>query len=167
MGEILRLTWEDIDQERAIIRVSAEAKSHEAREVPMTADLVPVFEGIDRRIGKDGACPRVFADPYTGKALKDSKLQYHYERAVRTAKIVDLHFHDLRRTFASRLAERGVSLQTIADLLGHGATYVTERYAHLKPDTLREAVATLSRGISEVRSDTNLTQEPILKAAGE
>ena len=76
--------------------------------------------------------------------------------------IKDLHFHDLRRSFASKLAELGVSLQTIADLLGHGATYVTERYAWLKPDTLREAVALLSPS----KSGRYPADAPILKAAG-
>jgi hypothetical protein len=50
--------------------------------------------------------------------------------------------------------------------LGHGATYVTERYAHLKPDTLREAVAKLSKAASEGEVGTNLAHAPILKAVG-
>jgi integrase len=50
---------------------------------------------------------------------------------VRRTGIHDCTFHDLRRTYASRLVNRGVSLSVIAKLLGHGATYVTERYAHV------------------------------------
>jgi len=62
----------------------------------------------------------------------------------KAAKIKDLHFHDLRRTFASRLSEKGAGLGDVADLLGHGATYVTERYRWMSSDHLRNVMGKLS-----------------------
>lgn len=52
-------------------------------------------------------------------------------------------FHDLRHTFASKLVQRGVPLQVVAQLLGHRSVLMTQRYAHLAPSQTREAVAKL------------------------
>jgi len=52
------------------------------------------------------------------------------------------HWHDLRHTFASRLAMQGVPILTINKLLRHSPKdlSVTMRYAHLAPEHLAEAL---------------------------
>ena len=55
-----------------------------------------------------------------------------------------VRFHDLRHTYASWLVQAGVPLHTVGTLLGHSSPAMTARYAHLAPDTLAAAVATLS-----------------------
>ncbi len=60
-----------------------------------------------------------------------------------------IHFHSLRHSFASNLAQKGVSLYTIKELLGHSSISTTEIYSHLNMDSLREAVKML-----DVRSET-------------
>jgi hypothetical protein len=50
----------------------------------------------------------------------------------------------LRRHFASRLVQHGVPLNTVRDFLGHSSVAMSLRYAHLAPDTRREAVAKLN-----------------------
>src|SRR5262249_51576243 len=64
--------------------------------------------------------------------------------AVKRAGLGDLHFHDLRHTFGSRLAMRGVSAQVIQQLMGHKDLQTTQRYMHLAADHLVAAVATLN-----------------------
>src|SRR6185295_12903057 len=96
-------------------------------------------------VGPDVASPYLFTDPVTCEAYKTHHVINHFKASVRRARIRGLRFHDLRRTFASRLAQRGIPLHTIAKLLGHGATYVTERYAHLSCDDLREAMNRLKK----------------------
>ena len=44
-----------------------------------------------------------------------------------------LRWHDLRHSFASQLASRGVPLRRIQEWLGHSTIHVTMRYAHLAP----------------------------------
>jgi integrase len=59
-----------------------------------------------------------------------------------------ISFHELRHTYASRLAMRGVPVGVIAAQLGHSDTRMTERhYAHLSPsyvsDTVRQSFGIL------------------------
>jgi integrase len=57
-------------------------------------------------------------------------------------------FHTLRHSFASWLAQNGTSMPMIAELMGHSSLQMSQRYAHLSPDTLRKAAASLE-GILE------------------
>lgn len=66
--------------------------------------------------------------------------------ALAQAGIEDLRWHDLRHTFASRLASAGIRTRTIQDLLGHSSPAMASKYAHLAPDDLREAVTVLEEG---------------------
>jgi integrase len=59
------------------------------------------------------------------------------------AKIPGFRFHDLRHTFASRLAMEGVDLMTIRELMGHKSRAMTLRYAHLSPGHRRTAIERL------------------------
>jgi hypothetical protein len=59
------------------------------------------------------------------------------------AGIEDFHLHDLRHTRAAWLAQAGVPLAQIRDLLGHSTIKVTERYAHLAPENARGTVEVL------------------------
>jgi integrase len=47
-------------------------------------------------------------------------------------------WHDLRRTYGSHLAMRGVPLEVIQELMGHDTMDTTMRYAHLSPGMHRE-----------------------------
>lgn len=59
------------------------------------------------------------------------------------AKLTDLHWHDLRHTFASWAVQRRVSLYELKELLGHSSLTMVKRYAHLAPEHLRAAAAAL------------------------
>jgi integrase len=51
--------------------------------------------------------------------------------------------HTTRHTFASWLVQKGTPLYTVSKLMGHSSIRMTERYAHLAPDTQRAAAMEL------------------------
>jgi len=56
---------------------------------------------------------------------------------------VYLRFHDLRHTFATRMANAGVDIFTLAELSGHSDIRIARRYAHGTEETKRRAVKKL------------------------
>ena len=70
-----------------------------------------------------------------------------------------LRFHDLRHTFASRLVERGVDVETVRDLLGHHSITITQRYTHSTDERKKEAVELLNREFERKICDVSVTQE--------
>ncbi len=80
-----------------------------------------------------------------GSPAKPSYVSKTFKKYVIKAQInPDLKFHSLRHTFASWLVQRGVSIYEVSKLLGHSDIKVTEIYAHLKPENLRNAVELLN-----------------------
>ena len=64
---------------------------------------------------------------------------------IQEAAIPDFRFHDLRHTFASRLAMTpGVDLYTIQKAGGWKTPIMVQRYVHLSPDHIRAAVEQLA-----------------------
>jgi Phage integrase family len=61
---------------------------------------------------------------------------------------INLHWHNLRHEYASRLVEKGVPLAQVRDLLGHASITTTERYDNQKLENLQAAAAKLESGKS-------------------
>jgi len=76
-----------------------------------------------------------------GKPITDVK--HSFTSACRKAGITDFRFHDLRHTYASHLAMRGVHIRALQELLGHKTLAMTQRYSHLAPEQLQNAVKLL------------------------
>jgi site-specific recombinase XerD len=70
-------------------------------------------------------------------------LRCAFAKALEKAEIGDIHFHDLRHTFATRLVQSGVDLYKVKELLGHKSFTMTMRYAHHYPESLRSSVEVL------------------------
>lgn len=67
----------------------------------------------------------------------------YFSKLCSQSSITDFRFHDLRHTFASKLAIKGVPIHVISELLGHTNIQMTMRYAHLSPKAKREAIEQL------------------------
>ncbi len=73
-----------------------------------------------------------------------------FYRVMKKAMINNFRWHDLRHTFATRLAQAGIDLYKVSKLLGHKDIKMTQRYTHHCPDSLRDGVEILD-------TDYNLT----------
>lgn len=110
-------------------------KNNKERRIPLTDDVLAIL--IDKKPLKD---EYVFLD----KIVSRFALNRALKRACKPIGVDIGGWHDLRHTFASKLANNGISLQVIQVLLGHSDLKMTQRYAHLEPVTLSEAINTLS-----------------------
>jgi integrase len=117
--------------------LAAHAKSKKTRYIPLNKSAVSTLETWSMQYGLEGL---VFPN-MNGGQLKSIKTAWG--KLMKDAKIEDFRFHDLRHDFASQLAMKGVDLYRVKELLGHGSIEITQRYAHLAPHTLAEAVEVL------------------------
>lgn len=86
----------------------------------------------------------VFPESRT-ELLNNRKLLWWYE-ALEKAGIENFRWHDLRHTFASRLAMKGNNLRTIQEALSHKSPQMTMRYAHLSDTHMKDALEGLVNG---------------------
>lgn len=144
LGEALDLTWEDgADLQRRSVTFF-ETKNGETRSVPLNNTAFMALANLPHREGP------VFlnnkGEPWSRKS--SNPMSTAYKAACRRANIKGVTTHTLRHTFASWLAINDKSLLTIAELLGHNDLKMVKRYAHLSPDHLQDAVATLDPPLS-------------------
>ena len=146
-NELLGLKWEDVDFTTRLIYLK-KTKSGESQVIPISEEARPVL--VRRLHLRNEVCPEtpwVFfhvtaASRFkVGDRIKDVKKSF--QTACRRAGIDDFRIHDLRHTFASWLVMNGVPLFEVSKLLRHSCIQMTERYAHLGPDHLHNAVANL------------------------
>jgi integrase len=71
------------------------------------------------------------------------QLRARFIVARKKAKLPNVRWHDLRHTYASWIVQAGQPLTAVRDLLGHSSLAVTNRYAHLSPAHLHQAVSVL------------------------
>ncbi|MBF0154397.1 MAG: site-specific integrase [Magnetococcales bacterium] len=143
-GELLKLEWARVDFVTNLIHLEPQhTKTRKRRAVPLNSSAVEAI--ASRASFRSRTCPSspwVFSHP-TGERIQSVKRSFAF--ACKQAGIQDFHIHDLRHTVGSRLAQSGVSLHVVRDTLGHRSIRSTERYAHLAPEQVREALATLDK----------------------
>jgi integrase len=143
--EAFRIEVRNVDLEhRTIFNPFGKTKAAK-RKIPMSNDA---FEVLKRRVGAARG-PWVFCSPSgPGRAenpdVHVQSVRKAHDAAIRRAGITD-HFrlYDLRHTFATRAAQAGVDVLTLASLLGHTAVQMTMRYVHPTDQHKREAAEKL------------------------
>jgi integrase len=128
-SELCRLTKADVSGGMLNLW---KTKSGKARSIPMTAR---VKEVIYRR-SVTATAAKLF--PVQPETLSD-----HWDRVRYHLELDDVVLHCFRHTTASRLVQRGVSLATVQQWMGHKTITTTLRYAHLSPKNLTDALAVL------------------------
>lgn len=121
------LRRDDLDEARAILRVRS-SKGHEDEFMPLHPQAVELLQQALSRHREE----RVFP------GLQPISLSRRFARLCKRAGVRDLRWHDLRRTFCSRLAEAGVPREVIQELARHRSPQMTDRYRYLSTGRLRE-----------------------------
>lgn len=151
--EILSLRWPEVDLFRRTATV-IKSKNGEKRTIPLNKRALELLKGKTKV--RDIRCNLVFPNE-VGRKMDNRNVLRGFYNALDRAEIEDFRFHDLRHTFATRLAQAGVDIYKIARILGHKDIKMTQRYAHHYPESLRDAVEVLDA--SDTATDT-LTDTP-------
>ena len=120
-GHLLRLTHHDVAD--GWITLDRSGKSRRLHRVPVHPRVAEIAERLPL-------------------GISDTTLKRDWKEA-RQKTGIDCRWHDLRHTCASWLVQQGVALYTVSQFLGHSNMSVTQRYAHLAPENLRDAILRL------------------------
>jgi len=83
---------------------------------------------------------------FTSSGVKIASVKKGFALAVQRAGLDDVHPHDRRRTFGSWLAQAGVDIRRVSELMGHSNIRVSASvYAHLALGDRADAVEVLDR----------------------
>lgn len=133
-GELFKLRWEDIDFDRGFIHIR-QPKGGKDQTIPLNQVAKDLLEDHPHDIES----PYVF--PGRGGRQRTripKRIDTIREKANLPKDFRPLH--GLRHTYASMLASSGqVDLYTLQKLLTHKSPVMTQRYAHLRDETLRRA----------------------------
>jgi integrase len=147
LGEMMALEWSDVDlHQRQLTVQHSEWKGHVSstkggilRHVPMTERLAAALKA-HRHLRGSRVLVQLNGEPLTMKIVQD-----RVATAARTAGVRS-GVHILRHTFCSHLAMRGAPARAIQELAGHQDLKTTQRYMHVSPAAVEDAIRLLDRG---------------------
>jgi integrase len=129
-GEAAKLQWDNIDLAAGLIvltthKTSKTQRTPKPRVIPLTQEVVALLTSILRR-QEPGS--RVFSTQRR-TAWNRSNLSLQMKRARAKAGIPDdAKLYGLRHAFGVRAIVNGVDIKTLAELMGHSSTRMTEHY---------------------------------------
>jgi len=132
-GELFKLKWEDVDFERGFIQIR-DPKGGPDQKIPLNNAAREVLASHPR-----SDSPYIFF----GRGGKQrTEMRAPVNRIRKRAKLPEgfRPFHGLRHVYASMLVSSGkVDMYTLQKLLTHKSPQMTQRYAHLRDETLKRA----------------------------
>lgn len=132
-GEIRNLTKDNWSKPYIIL--DSKTKGKKPRTIPLINELHYIMDSTDFNV-------------------TEWQIRKHFEAAREAIERPDIHFHDLRHTFASWLVnDPSIPLTLIRDILGHSSLAVTSKYAHLRGENLE----LISNALSGERGTTGGT----------
>ena len=151
-GEIFALKWKDIDFEQGFIYLR-DPKGGKSQSIPLNDEAKRILEPYQKS-------RNTFVFPgIHGNQRTDAKRAANKIKAKAELPDDFRPFHGLRHTYASLLASSGqVELYTLQKLLTHKSPQMTQRYAHLRDETLKTASNLASQIVSQMQSRIDFTE---------
>lgn len=136
--ELISLNWDDIDQEKSLLR--ARGKGRKERLVPVGTYAIEAM----RRYRELIPSPWLDADPCPiffnrfGNRISDRSIRKILDKYIRAAQLdAKTSPHTLRHSFATHMLDGGANLRVVQELLGHKHLATTQIYTHLSHERLK------------------------------
>lgn len=163
-GEVLALTWDDVNLEDATIRVNktlnrvktyvnsgdktklivGEPKTKTSnRIIPIVDILIPLLKEQRERTHLNNELNLVFPSD-VGSYIEPGNYNRKFYKIIKRAGLPKANPHSLRHSFATRALEAGVDIKTTQELLGHSSISITaDLYTHSLMDHKRKELSKL------------------------
>jgi integrase len=161
-SELIGLTWDCVDFDRALIRVYRQfqrvakeclwlsLKSNKARVIPAPPVVLDVLREQRRRQAEMKlAAGSLWSNPdhlvFTneiGRYVSYETVYKNFKAIVRTLGAPETRFHDLRHQYAISALQSGVNIKMVQEALGHHtAAFTLDTYACVTGEMQRDAAA--------------------------
>lgn len=168
-SEQFELEWSRVDLRASFLRIH-DTKAGKERVVRLNGRAIEV---LARQKQRYPGSEWVFPAPTKPSCPRDGHNFYVrvYKPACKAAGIKDLTWHDLRRSFGSWLIMKGAHSRAVQMLLGHSSSRMMERYAHLSPEYMGNAVDLLDKrsfgkDLKSFLRSANIDQKTFAEALG-
>ncbi|HZP06176.1 MAG TPA: site-specific integrase [Terracidiphilus sp.] len=134
-SEMFRSKVGDLDPRTGLLAIHQTKVRHgdPRRYVPATPMLRAAYDALAAGKARgELLCTKI--EP-RGGTKEMNRISYWFNPCLQDAGIEDFVWHDLRHTFASRLVMGGMPISAVAQYMGHQSLQMTQRYAHLSPET--------------------------------
>lgn len=161
LGELLGLTWQDIDFDNATIKIdkTSYAVTDDDGIYKILIDkpkteaanrLIPIPKPILTKlkyIRQKSKSPFIISTN-KGTRVGNRSYQKTYERLLKRAGVTYKNFHVLRHTFATRALECGMDIKTLSEIMGHKTPAITmNRYVHSLMETKQKMMNLLAKSL--------------------
>lgn len=151
-GELLGLTWEDIDLTSGILSVrrnivsssigaitKAPKTKTSARTISIPSDIIPALKRL-RGIGK-------LLTKANGKDYNPGSVSRIFKEFLKTNKLPHIRLHDLRHFNGTMMLKYGVTEREASSRLGHSNLMMTKKYQHVLEEMDKTSAEKLNKVI--------------------
>lgn len=152
--EVVSLGKADVDLERGQIHIQRGKSKAARRTLDLTAESRSILARRMEKNPRRKDSPWIFPSPTRpGKHIQ--RLNRGHDAAIKEDKTkgryaLNFVLYDFRHTFATRLAQAGVDLPTLAAILGHSSIRIVQCYVHPTAEHKRQAMLTYERTLMSI-----------------
>ena len=150
LGELLALTYGDVDFDRKTINISKSYQKIKGEDyitdpkTPKSKRIVAIPDNLCQKLKEYMGLQYGYKMDDRMFLISKSYLNNNLKKIAEVAGVKSIRVHDLRHSHVSLLIELGFTPVAIAERVGHESIEITLRYAHLFPSKQIEMAAKLN-----------------------